>query len=65
MSINHSESGTCWCITTDRNPGAEKHKFVDRESFLVFAFSLALFITGTCGMIGTDEYVSRTPWPLL
>lgn len=35
--------------------GAEERKFVDRESFLVFAFSLALFITGTCGMIGSDE----------
>lgn len=44
----------------DRDSGAEKHKFVDRESFLVFAFSLALFITGTCGMIGSDEYVSCT-----
>lgn len=50
---------------TDRDPGAEEHKFVDRESFLVFVFSLALFITGTCGMIGTDEYVSRTTWSLL
>lgn len=30
---------------------------MDRESFLVFAFSLALFITGTCGLIGSDEYV--------
>lgn len=37
--------------------GAEERKFVDRESFLVFALSLALFITGTCGMIGSDEYV--------
>ncbi|KAL1850452.1 hypothetical protein Daus18300_012930 [Diaporthe australafricana] len=37
---------------------AEKHKFVDRESFLVFAFSLALFITGTCGMIGSDDVLA-------
>ncbi|KAI0845746.1 Sodium/hydrogen exchanger family-domain-containing protein [Daldinia vernicosa] len=36
----------------------EEHKFVDRESFLVFAFSLALFITGTCGMIGSDDILA-------
>tara|TARA_R110002060_G_scaffold65275_2_gene74284 strand:- start:195 stop:470 length:276 start_codon:yes stop_codon:yes gene_type:complete len=28
---------------------AEEKKFVDRESFLVFAITLALFIVGTCG----------------
>ncbi|POS72488.1 sodium/hydrogen exchanger family protein [Diaporthe helianthi] len=37
---------------------AEEHNFVDRESFLVFVFSLALFITGTCGMIGTDDVLA-------
>jgi sodium/hydrogen antiporter len=37
---------------------AEKHKYVDRESFLVFAVSLALFITGTCGMIGSDDVLA-------
>ncbi|CAN8103365.1 unnamed protein product [Discula destructiva] len=37
---------------------AEEHKYVDRESFLVFAFSLALFITGTCGMIGSDDVLA-------
>ncbi|KAI1135898.1 Sodium/hydrogen exchanger family-domain-containing protein [Hypoxylon sp. FL0543] len=36
----------------------EQRKFVDRESFLVFAFSLALFITGTCGMIGSDDILA-------
>ncbi|KAI1811874.1 Sodium/hydrogen exchanger family-domain-containing protein [Poronia punctata] len=36
----------------------EEHKFVDRESFLVFALSLALFITGTCGMIGSDDILA-------
>jgi sodium/hydrogen antiporter len=36
----------------------EQHKFVDRESFLVFALSLALFITGTCGMIGSDDILA-------
>ncbi|CAK7271474.1 hypothetical protein SEPCBS119000_004626 [Sporothrix epigloea] len=37
---------------------AEKRKFVDRESFLVFAFSLALFIVGTCGLIGSDDVLA-------
>ena len=37
---------------------AEKHKFVDRESFLVFAISLALFIVGTCGLIGSDDVLA-------
>ena len=37
---------------------AEDRKFVDRESFLVFAITLALFITGTCGMIGSDDILA-------
>ncbi|RMZ77875.1 hypothetical protein DV738_g4194, partial [Chaetothyriales sp. CBS 135597] len=37
---------------------AEERKFVDRESFLVFAVALALFITGTCGMIGSDDVLA-------
>ena len=37
---------------------AEEHKFVDRESFLVFAIALALFIVGTCGMIGSDDVLA-------
>ena len=37
---------------------AEERKFVDRESFLVFALTLALFITGTCGMIGSDDVLA-------
>lgn len=36
----------------------EKRGFVDRESFLVFAVALALFIIGTCGMIGTDDILA-------
>ncbi|KAI0402144.1 Sodium/hydrogen exchanger family-domain-containing protein [Xylaria palmicola] len=36
----------------------EKRKYVDRESFLVFALSLALFITGTCGLIGSDDILA-------
>jgi sodium/hydrogen antiporter len=37
---------------------AEERKFVDRESFIVFAIALALFITGTCGMIGSDDVLA-------
>lgn len=37
---------------------AEERKFVDRESFLVFAITLALFIVGTCGMIGSDDVLA-------
>ena len=37
---------------------AEEKNFIDRESFLVFAITLALFITGTCGMIGSDDVLA-------
>lgn len=37
---------------------AEERKYVDRESFLVFAISLSLFIVGTCGMIGSDDVLA-------
>lgn len=37
---------------------AEEKKYVDRESFLVFAIALALFIVGTCGMIGSDDVLA-------
>lgn len=37
---------------------AEERKYVDRESFLIFAITLALFITGTCGMIGSDDVLA-------
>jgi NhaP-type Na+/H+ or K+/H+ antiporter len=37
---------------------AEEKKFVDRESFLVFAITLALFIVGTCGMLGSDDVLA-------
>ncbi|KAF2269004.1 putative Na/H antiporter [Lojkania enalia] len=37
---------------------AEEHKYVDRESFLVFAIALALFIVGTVGMIGSDDVLA-------
>ncbi|KKY24894.1 putative na h antiporter [Phaeomoniella chlamydospora] len=37
---------------------AEERKYVDRENFLVFAITLALFIIGTCGMIGSDDVLA-------
>ncbi|KAL9106201.1 MAG: hypothetical protein Q9227_008734 [Pyrenula ochraceoflavens] len=37
---------------------AEERKWVDRESFLVFAITLALFIVGTVGMIGSDDVLA-------
>ncbi|GAD97823.1 Na/H antiporter, putative [Paecilomyces variotii No. 5] len=37
---------------------AEEKKYIDRESFLVFAIALALFIVGTCGLIGTDDLLA-------
>ncbi|KAF2640801.1 hypothetical protein P280DRAFT_498631 [Massarina eburnea CBS 473.64] len=37
---------------------AEKKNYVDKESFLVFAIALALFIVGTVGMIGSDDVLA-------
>ncbi|KAL8664174.1 MAG: hypothetical protein Q9202_003252 [Teloschistes flavicans] len=37
---------------------AEEKKYVDRESFLVHAITLALFIAGTCSMIGSDDVLA-------
>ncbi|GIZ46314.1 hypothetical protein CKM354_000944300 [Cercospora kikuchii] len=37
---------------------AEERRFVDRESFLVFAITLALFIVGTVGLIGSDDVLA-------
>ncbi|TVY21091.1 Na(+)/H(+) antiporter 1 [Lachnellula arida] len=37
---------------------AEEKRFIDRESFLVFAITLALFVVGTCGMIGSDDVLA-------
>ena len=36
----------------------EEKNFVDRESFLVFAIALALFIVGSCGLIGSDDVLA-------
>ncbi|KAF7553375.1 hypothetical protein G7Z17_g3657 [Cylindrodendrum hubeiense] len=37
---------------------AENRNYVDRESFLVFAIALALFVLGTCGLVGTDDVLA-------
>ncbi|KAM0251330.1 hypothetical protein ACHAQJ_008225 [Trichoderma viride] len=37
---------------------AVKRNYVDRESFLVSVISLALFVLGTCGLIGTDDVLA-------
>lgn len=37
---------------------AEERRYVDRESFLVFAITLALFIVGTDGMLGSDDVLA-------
>ena len=36
----------------------EEKNFVDRESFVVFAIALALFIIGSCGLIGSDDVLA-------
>ncbi|KAL5330578.1 hypothetical protein ACEPPN_000096 [Leptodophora sp. 'Broadleaf-Isolate-01'] len=36
----------------------EEKNFVDRESFLVFAIALAVFIVGSCGLIGSDDVLA-------
>ncbi|KAH0601990.1 hypothetical protein MHUMG1_00869 [Metarhizium humberi] len=37
---------------------AKQRNYIDRESFLVFAVALALFVLGTCGLIGTDDVLA-------
>lgn len=37
---------------------AEERHYVDRESFIVFAIAIALFIIGTVGMIGSDDVLA-------
>jgi len=36
----------------------EEKNFVDRESFLVFAIAMALFVVGSCGLIGSDDVLA-------
>ena len=36
----------------------EEKNFVDRESFVVFAIALALFILGSCGLICSDDVLA-------
>ncbi|KAL9595989.1 MAG: hypothetical protein Q9179_004770 [Wetmoreana sp. 5 TL-2023] len=45
-------------IAKDLLHWAKERKYVDRESFLVFAIALALFVVGTCGMIGSDDVLA-------
>lgn len=37
---------------------AKSRGWVDQESFLVYAIALALFIIGTCGMVGSDDVLA-------
>ncbi|KAK4512345.1 H(+)-transporting V0 sector ATPase subunit d [Mucor velutinosus] len=37
---------------------AEQRRFIDKESFLVFAVALALFLMGTVGLIGSDDLLA-------
>lgn len=37
---------------------AEERKYVDRESFLVHALSLSIFIIGTMGLLGSDDVLA-------
>lgn len=37
---------------------AEERRYVDRESFLVFAITIALFLVGTVGMLGSDDVLA-------
>lgn len=36
----------------------EEKNYVDRESFLIFAIALALFIVGSCGLICSDDVLA-------
>lgn len=37
---------------------AEEKQYVDRESFIVFSITIALFIVGTLGMLGSDDVLA-------
>lgn len=37
---------------------AERHKYVDRENFLLFPIGLAIFVIGTCGAVGSDDVLA-------
>lgn len=36
----------------------ERRNYVDRQSFLVFAIAMALFVSGSCALIGIDEVLA-------
>ena len=37
---------------------AQKRKYVDQESFVTFPVGIAIFILGTCGMVGSDDVLA-------
>lgn len=37
---------------------SKKNNLIERESFLVFAILMALLISGTCGMVGSDDVLA-------
>jgi NhaP-type Na+/H+ or K+/H+ antiporter len=37
---------------------AHKHNLIDKESYLLSVFALALFVIGTAGLIGTDDLLA-------
>ncbi|KAL6232014.1 hypothetical protein BDW75DRAFT_29158 [Aspergillus navahoensis] len=37
---------------------AEESKYINRESFFISAIAIALFILGTCGLMGTDDVLA-------
>jgi sodium/hydrogen antiporter len=37
---------------------AERHKYVDRENFLLFPIGMGIFIIGTCGAVGSDDVLA-------
>ncbi|KAK1718148.1 Na/H antiporter [Colletotrichum acutatum] len=37
---------------------AERRKYVERECFLLFPIGMAIFILGTCGMVGSDDVLA-------
>ncbi|KAL5349608.1 hypothetical protein ACLOAV_005903 [Pseudogymnoascus australis] len=48
----------CGWIAKELLHWAENRKYVDRESFLVFALALAIFVVGTDGLLGSDDVLA-------
>ncbi|KAJ3498898.1 hypothetical protein NLG97_g755 [Lecanicillium saksenae] len=50
-----------WCVGTAARRllrWAKTNNLIDRESFLVFAILMAMLISGTCGMVGSDDVLA-------